>query len=114
MNRKLLSVLVVAADERDAHFATRVLEERGDVVTVAPSVPDAVSRLGRGDVDVALVSLSLPHGDGLALVHHLRALYPTVDVIVMTTPQDLEESSHAMALGVLQTVLRPLTGVNQG
>ena len=110
MIRKLLSVLVVAADERDASFATRVLEERGDQVTVAPSVPDAVSRLGRGDIDVALVSLSLPHGDGLALVHHLRALYPTVDVIVMTTPQDLEESSHAMALGVLQTVLRPLTG----
>lgn len=110
MIRKVLSVLVVAADERDADFATRVLEERGDQVTVAPSVPDAVSRLGRGDVDVALVSLSLPHGDGLALVHHLRALYPTVDVIVMTTPQDLEESSHAMALGVLQTVLRPLTG----
>jgi len=108
--RKLLSVLVVAADERDADFATRVLEERGDSVTVAPSVPDAVTRLGRGDVDVALVSLSLPHGDGLALVHHLRALYPTVDVIVMTTPQDLEDSSHAMALGVLQTVLRPLTG----
>lgn len=110
MIRKLLSVLVVAADERDASFATRVLEERGDSVTVAPSVPDAVTRLGRGDVDVALVSLSLPHGDGLALVHHLRALYPTVDVIVMTTPQDLEDSSHAMALGVLQTVLRPLTG----
>ncbi len=110
MIRKLLSVLVVAADERDATFATRVLEERGDAVTVAASVPDAVTRLGRGDVDVALVSLSLPHGDGLALVHHLRALYPTVDVIVMTTPRDLEDSSHAMALGVLQTVLRPLTG----
>jgi len=108
--RKELEVLVVAADEADATFATRVLEEQGDRVSVAPSVPDAVGRLGRGDVDVALVSLSLPHGDGLALVHHLRALYPMVDVIVLTTPQDLEESSHAMALGVLQTVIRPLTG----
>ena len=110
MIRKELEVLVVAADEADATFATRVLEEQGDRVSVAPSVPDAVGRLGRGDVDVALVSLSLPHGDGLALVHHLRALYPMVDVIVLTTPQDLEESSHAMALGVLQTVIRPLTG----
>ena len=110
MNRKVLEVLVVAADAVDASFATRVLEEQGDRVSVAPSVPDAVARLGRGGVSVALVSMSLPGGDGLALVHHLRALYPMVDVIVLTTPQDLEESSHAMALGVLQTVLRPLTG----
>lgn len=107
---RTLRILVVAADERDAGFAARVLEERGDRVDIALRVPDAVAHLARGDVDVALVSLSLPRGDGLALVHHLRALYPLVDVIVLTTPQDLEEASHAMALGVLQTVMRPLTG----
>ena len=107
---RTLRILVVAADERDATFAARVLEEHGDRVDVALHVPDAVAHLARGDVDVALVSLSLPRGDGLALVHHLRALYPLVDVIVLTTPQDLEEASHAMALGVLQTVMRPLTG----
>ena len=105
-----LRVLVVAADPRDARFASRVLEDRGDQVEIADSVPSAVSTLGRGDVDVALVSLSLPRGDGLALVHHLRALYPLVDVICLTTPQDLEETTHAMALGVLQTIMRPLTG----
>ena len=105
-----MKVLVVAADPRDARFASRVLEDRGDYVEVADSVPSAVSTLGRGDVDIALVSLSLPRGDGLALVHHLRALYPLVDVICLTTTQDLEETTHAMALGVLQTIMRPLTG----
>ena len=105
-----LRILVVAADARDGRFAARVLEERGDAVEIALRVPDALERLARGDVDVALVSLSLPRGDGLALVHHLRALHPLVDVLVVTTPQDLEEASHAMALGVTQTVMRPLTG----
>ncbi|MEM9069745.1 MAG: response regulator [Myxococcota bacterium] len=107
---RALRILVVAADQGDAGFAERVLAERGDRVDIALRVPDAVEHLARGDVDVALVSLSLPRGDGLALVHHLRALYPLVDVIVLTTPQDLEEASHAMALGVSQTVMRPLTG----
>lgn len=105
-----MNLLVVAAEVRDARFAAGVLEERGDHVDVVLEVPEALERLARGDIDVALVSLSLPRGDGLALVHHLRALYPLVDVIVLTTPQDLEEASHAMALGVLQTVMRPLTG----
>jgi len=105
-----MKILIVAADPRDARFAERVLQDRGDDVEIAENVPDAVATLGRGDIDVALVSLSLPRGDGLALVHHLRALYPLVDVICITTPQDLEETSHAMALGVLQTIMRPLTG----
>ncbi len=105
-----LRILVVAANEQDASFVERVLSDRGDRVAVALRVPDAVEHLARGDVDVAIVSLSLPRGDGLALVHHLRALYPLVDVVVLTTPQDLEEASHAMALGVLQAVMRPLTG----
>lgn len=110
MEPRGLRILVVAADEQDASFIERVLSDRGGRVDVALRVPDAVEYLARGDVDIAIVSLSLPRGDGLALVHHLRALYPLVDVIVLTTPQDLEEASHAMALGVLQAVMRPLTG----
>ncbi|MCU0671679.1 MAG: response regulator [Myxococcota bacterium] len=110
-----LRVLVVAPegphdDGRDAHFVAEVLEERGDSVEVFSKIPDALERLARGDVDLALISLSLPRGDGLALVHHLRALHPLVDVIVLVTPNDLEDAAHAMALGVLQTVMRPLTG----
>lgn len=110
-----LRVLVVAPegphdDGRDALFVAEVLEERGDSVEVFSKIPDALERLARGDVDLTLISLSLPRGDGLALVHHLRALHPMVDVIVLVTPNDLEDAAHAMALGVLQTVMRPLTG----
>lgn len=110
-----LRVLVVAPDGphdegRDAVFVAEVLEERGDSVEVFSKIPEALERLARGDVDLALISLSLPRGDGLALVHHLRALHPLVDVIVLITPNDLEDAAHAMALGVLQTVMRPLTG----
>ncbi|MEZ4251541.1 MAG: response regulator [Polyangiales bacterium] len=110
-----LRVLVVAPegphdDGHDAAFVAEVLEERGDVVELFARIPEALERLGRGDVDLAVVSLSMPRGDGLALVHHLRALHPLVDVIVLITPNDLEDAAHAMALGVLQTVMRPLTG----
>lgn len=105
-----LRVLVVAAYAADAVFAQGVLEDHGDSVSVATDVSDALSQLTKEVFDVALVSLSLPRGDGLALVHHVRALYPGVDVVVMVAPTELEESAHAMALGVLQTVLQPLTG----
>src|SRR5699024_3342845 len=32
------------------------------------------------------------------------------DVVVMSAPQEMEETAHAIALGVLQNILLPLTG----
>jgi CheY-like chemotaxis protein/GGDEF domain-containing protein len=105
-----LSVMVVAGDPRDASFVRRVLEDSGDRVLNAADVPEALAKLAQASVDVALVSLSMPRGDGLALVHHLRALYPSLDVVAMSKPDELEDASSAMALGVLTTVVSPLTG----
>jgi two-component system, cell cycle response regulator len=110
MNVLPLRVLVIASDASDTAFATRVLEDHGDQVRVAKDVTEALSTVSQEHYDVALVSLTLPRGDGLALVHHLRALHPQTDVIVMTGDQDMQESAHAMALGVLAHVMRPLTG----
>ncbi len=110
MSRPTLRVLVVAPDADTASFAERVLSDHGDTASVADGVPDALSLLSRETFDVAVVSLSLPRGDGLALVHHLRALHPGVDVIVMAQPAEIEESAHAMALGVLASVVLPLSG----
>jgi diguanylate cyclase (GGDEF)-like protein len=110
MSAPRLSVLVVAGDSRDGAFVRRVLEDSGDRVVSAADVPEALGKLAQAAVDVALVSLSLPRGDGLALVHHLRALYPGLDVIAMSRPDEMEEASSAMALGVLTTIVTPLTG----
>jgi CheY-like chemotaxis protein/GGDEF domain-containing protein len=110
MSAPRLSVIVVAGDPRDAAFVRRVLEDSGDRVLNAADVPEALAKLAQASVDVALVSLSMPRGDGLALVHHLRALYPSLDVVAMSKPDELEDASSAMALGVLTTLVAPLTG----
>ena len=110
MNRPRLRVLIVAADPGDAEFACRVLEDAGDWVETARDVPEALGRLGQTHFELALVSLSLPRGDGLALVHHLMALHPGIDLSVMFKPDEVEDASSALALGVLSTIATPLTG----
>jgi diguanylate cyclase (GGDEF)-like protein len=110
MERPTLDILIVAGSDSEARFAARVLEDHGDQFEIAAGVPDALTRVARKSFDVALVSLSLPRGDGLALVHHLRALHSDVDVLVMSSPADLQETAHALALGVLASVVMPLTG----
>jgi CheY-like chemotaxis protein/GGDEF domain-containing protein len=110
MTAPRLRVLVVAADPTDASFALRVLEDNGERAEACADVPEALARLSQETFDLALVSLSMPRGDGLALVHHLRALYPDLDVVVMSAADEVEEAASAMALGVLSTVVTPLTG----
>lgn len=110
MSAPRLRVLVVAAHDDDAKFAVRVLEDNGDRAETCGDVPEALARLSQESFDLALISLSMPRGDGLALVHHLRALYPDLDVVVMASAEEVEEAASAMALGVHGTVVTPLTG----
>lgn len=105
-----LRVLIVTLDRDDARFICSVLGDHGDEPHIAEGTTDALVRLTREAFDLVLVSLAMAHGDGLALVHHLRALYPDVDVVCIANPAEIEQSAHAMALGVLTTVMRPLTG----
>lgn len=110
MSAPRLRVLVVAANPSDAEFARRVLEDNGDRAETCDDVPEALARLSQDKFDLAFVSLSMPRGDGLALVHHLRALYPDLDVVVMSAADEVEEAASAMALGVFSTMVTPLTG----
>jgi two-component system, cell cycle response regulator len=105
-----LRALIVAADAEDAAFVERVLRDHGDETSIASDVADALAQLANQVFDVVFVSLSLPRGDGLALVHHVRALYLATEVVVMSAKDALEETAHAVALGVLHTILYPLTG----
>lgn len=105
-----LRVLVATPEPDDARFISAVLSDHGDDAQIADGVTDALARLTREPYDLVLVSLAMPHGGGLALVHHLRALYPDVDVVCVASSTEVEQSAHAMALGVLTTVMRPLTG----
>lgn len=105
-----LRALIVTSNAADAAFVERVLRDRDDRPSIALDVADALAKLATEQYDVVFVSLSLPRGEGLALVHHVRALYVSTEVVVMSARDALEETAHAVALGVLHTVLYPLTG----
>jgi diguanylate cyclase (GGDEF)-like protein len=105
-----LRTLIVVAEAADARFAKTVLEDHGDESAIAEGVPDALAMVAKEKFDLALVALSLPRGDGLALVHHLRALHNDVDVLVIAAAHEVEDIAHAMALGVIGSVMQPLTG----
>lgn len=105
-----LRVLVILAQKDESGFVSRVLADHGDQPEVVHDVTSGLAAMQKEPFDLAIVSLSLPRGDGLAFVHHVRALHPETDVVVVASRDEITESGHAMALGVLTVVMRPMTG----
>jgi two-component system, NarL family, response regulator DevR len=78
-----------------------------EVVSQAGSVAEARERLG--GVDLAIVDLDLPDGDGTDLIGPLRAVSPRAMVLVLTASSDREAYAKAVeagAAGVLHKTVR--------
>jgi DNA-binding NarL/FixJ family response regulator len=80
---------------------TNVLGRESDLGEVSQAGTLAeVRELGLlGEIDLAIVDLALPDGDGLDLIGGLRAAIPHVPVLVLTISVDPDSRSRAMEAG---------------
>lgn len=104
-------VLIVEDDPvaADAH-ALYVSRVRGfTVAAVAHSRAEALRELERSSVELILLDLYLPDGNGLSLLRSLRAAGHTTDVFAVTSARDLTIVKEGVSLGVVQHVLKPFT-----
>jgi hypothetical protein len=69
-----LRVLVVDDDRDSLELIRSILELQGAVVTTASSTQEALERLQDNPVDLLLSDIEMPGGDGLELIHAVRAL----------------------------------------
>ncbi len=68
-------------------------------LTHLPRLGLALNRLAQGGVDIVLLDLGLPDGDGLETVRRVRKLAPHVPLIVLTGRDDDASVAEAMRLG---------------
>lgn len=57
-----------------------------------------------GDVDVALIDLTLPDGDGIDLIHWLREYAPHIAVLVLTVSLETEKYELALRAGAEEVI----------
>ena len=78
-----------------------------EVVAQAGSLAEARQALLEGRLDVALLDLALPDGDGSDLIGELRRRNPGVSIVVLSAamgPGDLDEAIEARADAVLDKI----------
>jgi DNA-binding NarL/FixJ family response regulator len=67
----------------------------------AETVAEGVRHLGvlDGDIDVAIVGLGLPDGDGVELIKKMHEDEPDIPVLVLTVSEDPERHARAKEAG---------------
>ena len=111
-----IRVLVVEDDPRTARAHGEYVERMdgfalaGTVHTAAATrraIRDAYPTDGR--IHLLLLDLNLPDGHGLELCRELRAAGIAVDVVAVTAVRELDAVRQAVAVGVVQYLIKPFT-----
>jgi two-component system KDP operon response regulator KdpE len=102
--------ILIVDDSAHVAGALRVLfEETGHDVSVASSIREAVAAATARPVDVMLLDLSLPDGDGLTALTDLRAQNAEPRVTAALTGRDAAEvEGRCKAAGCRAVLVKPV------
>ncbi|CAH0288425.1 MAG: ATP-binding protein [Burkholderiales bacterium] len=103
-----LSVLVAEDNPINQMILREQLEELGCHAVVAGDGEEAMGYWSRRRFDVVVTDLNMPHLDGLAFAHRLRALGATVPIFGATANADPAERDRCRQAGMDDCLVKPI------
>jgi DNA-binding NtrC family response regulator len=102
-----IHVLLVDDDESLRRALARVLTGSGLRVDVVANAPAALEFLAANDPDVVLSDFEMPGMNGMELLAQVKALRPTLEVVIMTAFADVDLAVEAMRAGAYNFITKP-------
>lgn len=105
MNR----VLIVEDDPMVGKINKNYIEsvEGFQVVKICKDEIEALSYLKKNPVDLIILDVYLPRGDGLSILNKLRKEDIESEVIMVTASGEVDKIDHALKLGVIDYLVKP-------
>jgi DNA-binding NtrC family response regulator len=100
-------ILVVDDDAAMCEFLKEELEREGFAVEVANGGRAGLERVKRGGVDLVVSDVRMPDLDGLDLLREVRALDPSLHVIIITGFGSIDTAIRAVKLGAYDFLVKP-------
>lgn len=102
-------VLIVEDDPMVAMINRSYVEmvEGFQVVSTAVNQQEVLETLKKEDIDLIILDVFLPEGDGLTILRNIRERGYLVDVIMVTAANTIEDVKKAMAYGVVDYLVKP-------
>ncbi|EMI22128.1 two component, sigma54 specific, transcriptional regulator, Fis family [Rhodopirellula maiorica SM1] len=101
-------ILVVDDEPADLNLVRRALEKQDYDVATAECARDALRKLRRETVDVAVLDVMLPDEDGLDVLQKIREIDEHLPVVFVTSGGESSTAIRAMKLGALDYLLKPI------
>src|SRR4051812_20090219 len=104
-----VSRILIVDDESSLRTALfRVLDRQGFQVITASSMREAeILSNSEQALDLAIVDLRLPDGDGIELMSRLRSLHPNIQVMILTGHATIETAVRATQSGAFHFLTKP-------
>ena len=102
--------ILIVDDSADVTGALRVLfEETGNAVSIANTIREAIAVAVERPIDVMLLDLTLPDGDGLSVLAEMRAqsIEPRVTA-ALTGRAEPEVAARCTAAGCRAVLVKPV------
>jgi DNA-binding NtrC family response regulator len=103
----MLQALFIDDDADFLDGVAEVASQEGFAVSAATSLKQARLRLTDGPVDLVLVDLVLPDGDGIELLRELKQT-SSADVILVSGMATVDSAIEALRLGALDYLTKPI------
>lgn len=102
-----MTILLVDDDDRLRERLGKAFEQRGLTVLQAPHHDAALAHAKQQPIERAVVDLRMPGLSGLDVVRELRALQPTMEIVVVTGYGSIATAVEAMRLGARDYLTKP-------
>ncbi|MBI3316472.1 MAG: sigma-54-dependent Fis family transcriptional regulator [Candidatus Omnitrophica bacterium] len=99
--------ILIVDDEKPTVDSLDLLLGDSFELVVAKDGRDALSRLRSEPVDLVFLDITLPELDGFEVLRQIKALDPTVDVVMLTADDKARSAMRAMELGAFHYITKP-------
>lgn len=101
-------ILIVDDQETLCHFIRESLEDKGYQAAAVYTAAEGLELVTRQQIDLVLLDLVLPDGDGLDVLYEIRKLDSSLPVIVLTGHAGVDSAVQAMKLGAYDYLEKPI------
>lgn len=105
---RYLQLLVIDDEPALRQILSAVLVRAGHAVSVAENGEQALRRLAKGDIDVAICDIRMPDMSGLDVVSKAKEQNIDTRFLMMTAYASVDTAVDAMRLGVYDYIVKPV------
>ncbi|MDH3635712.1 MAG: sigma-54 dependent transcriptional regulator [Gammaproteobacteria bacterium] len=103
-----LQLLIIDDEPAIRQILSKVAADAGHTVTVAANGEEALTKLAKGDIDVALCDIRMPDLSGIEVVENARRQGIDTQFLMMTAYASVNTAIEAMRAGAYDYMIKPL------